>query len=465
MRTYFVAIIGGGPVGLTAAAQLAGRGEPFVVLEAGAEVGAAVRAWGHVSTFSPWRYMVDRTARELLEHSGWRAPNDNVLPTGNELVDGYVVPLATLPAIAPHVRLNARVLSVGRKDFDKVRTKGRDAQPFELHLESGEVIEARAVIDASGTWSRPNPAGSGGFPVPGEREFGSHITYGIPDVLGSARSRFAGKRVVVVGSGHSAINVVLDLLSLGEQAQGTGVTWVMRKDSLASVWGGGSADALEARGLLGTRAKQAVEAGRLRVLSPYRIRSITQPGAALEITGVLNGAVSSIAADEMIVATGFRPDLEMLREIRLSIDPWLECPTALGPLIDPNEHSCGTVRPHGARELAHPEKDFFIVGMKSYGRAPTFLLATGYEQSRSVVALLSGDVAASERVELALPETGVCSTTALDGAADCCGGPAAAGVDACCVQDADAKAAGEDGCGCGTAEPPRLLQIGGTPRR
>ena len=465
MRTYPVAIIGGGPVGLTAAAQLAKRGEPFVVLEAGAEVGAAVRAWGHVSTFSPWRYMIDRTARELLEHSGWRAPNEDVLPTGNELVDGYVVPLATLPAIAPHVRLNARVVAVGRKDFDKVRTKGRDAQPFELRLESGEVIEARAVIDASGTWSRPNPAGSGGFPVPGEREFGSRITYGIPDVLGGARSRFAGKRVVVVGSGHSAINVVLDLLSLGEQSTGTDVTWVMRKDNLASVWGGGSADALEARGLLGTRAKQAVEAGRLRVLSPYRIRSITQPGAALEITGVLNGAVSSIAADEMIVATGFRPDLEMLREIRLSIDPWLECPTALGPLIDPNEHSCGTVRPHGARELAHPEKDFFIVGMKSYGRAPTFLLATGYEQSRSVVALLSGDVAASERVELALPETGVCSTTALDGAAECCGGPAVAGVDACCVQDAEAKAAGEDGCGCGTAEPPRLLQIGGTPRR
>ena len=101
----------------------------------------------------------------------------------------------------------------------------------------------------------------------------------------------------------------------------------------------------------------------------------------------------------------------MLSEVRLRLDPWLECPTALGPLIDPNEHSCGTVRPHGARELAHPEKDFYVVGMKSYGRAPTFLLATGYEQARSVVAMLAGDVAAAERVELVLPETGVCSTT------------------------------------------------------
>jgi thioredoxin reductase len=461
-----VAIIGGGPVGLSAAAQLVSRGQRFVVLEGGPEVGAAVRAWGHVATFSPWRYMVDRTARGLLEADGWQAPKDDVLPTGDELVDHYVRPLAGHPAIAPHVRLNARVVAVGRKDFDKVRTKGRDRQPFEVHLEFGEVVEARAVIDASGTWSRPNPAGSSGMAVPGERELASHIAYGIPNVLGSARARYSGKRIVVVGSGHSAINIVLDLLALSEQAAGTDITWVMRRENLETVWGGGAADALEARGLLGTRAKQAVAAGRLRVLSPYRIRSIARPGAALEITGVLNGDESTIAADEMIVATGFRPDLEMLKEIRLSIDPWLECTAALGPLIDPNEHSCGTVRPHGARELAHAEKDFFIVGMKSYGRAPTFLLATGYEQARSVVALLSGDIAASERVELELPETGVCSTTlSVEGVAGCCGGPAPEGVEACCVQDADAKAAGEEGCGCGTPAPPQLLQIGGTPRR
>ena len=128
------------------------------------------------------------------------------------------------------------------------------------------------------------------------------------------------------------------------------------------------------------------------------------------MTGAIRDEQRGVDVDEVIVCTGFRPDLEMLREVRLGLDPWLECATALGPLIDPNEHSCGTVRPHGARELAHPEKDFYIVGMKSYGRAPTFLLATGYEQARSVVAMLAGDVAAAERVELVLPETGVCST-------------------------------------------------------
>ena len=148
----------------------------------------------------------------------------------------------------------------------------------------------------------------------------------------------------------------------------------------------------------------------------------------------------------------------MLREVRLGLDPWLECATALGPLIDPNEHSCGTVRPHGARELAHPEKDFYIVGMKSYGRAPTFLLATGYEQARSVVAMLAGDVAAAERVELVLPETGVCSTDRVcRRRGGCCGGPAPEEANACCVDDAVAKAEGKSGCGCGTPEP-ALLQ-------
>ena len=469
-----VAVIGAGPVGLAAAAHLHKYQQPFVVLEAGNEAGAAVREWGHVRTFSPWRYMVDGAARNLLESTGWSSPDPEHLPTGNELVDEYVKPLANHPSIRPHVRYRARVESVGRKDFDKVRTKGRDEQPFEIRLAGGETIEARAVIDASGTWRRPNPSGSGGIDAIGERLHRDRIAYGIPDVGGAQRLRYAGKRVLVVGSGHSAFNVILDLLALADQAPGTRIHWAMRRDNLDSVWGGGASDALEARGELGQRAKRAVESGLIKVLTPYRIRAIAKQGDALHVTGAIRGEELGIDVDEVIVCTGFRPDLDMLREVRLGLDPWLECATALGPLIDPNEHSCGTVRPHGARELAHPEKDFYIVGMKSYGRAPTFLLATGYEQARSVVAMLAGDVAAAERVELELPETGVCSTAPSIAGAGCCGGPASASAlealrelrrdrpeeaNACCVDDAVAKAEGKSGCGCGTPEP-ALLQIG-----
>jgi thioredoxin reductase len=483
-NTLPVAVIGAGPVGLAAAAHLHKYQQSFIVLEAGAEPGASIRRWGHVRTFSPWRYMVDAAARELLEARGWQAADAEAIPTGDELVDGFVAPLAQHPAIAPHLRFNARVTSVGRKDFDKVRTKGRDQQPFEIRLADGSVIEARAVIDASGTWQAPNPAGSGGVPVPGEREYADRIAYGIPDVIGKERATYAGRRILVVGSGHSAFNVILDLMTLAEQAPGTEVVWVMRKENLDTVWGGGAADALEARGELGRRARRAVEAGRLQVLTPFRIRAIARTASGLEVTGVMRDQVRHLDVDRIVVCAGFRPDLDMHKEVRLSIDPWLECTSAIGPLIDPNEHSCGTVRPHGARELAHAEKDFYIIGMKSYGRAPTFLLATGYEQARSVVAMLSGDVAAAERVELELPETGVCNTTLTATGAGCCGGPASASaleqlrelrpdlavaasgreggpaeVDACCVADADAKAAGQSGCGCGTPEPV-LLQIG-----
>jgi thioredoxin reductase len=454
-----VAVIGAGPVGLAAAAHLHKYRQPFIVLESGSAPGAAIRNWGHVRTFSPWRYMIDAAARELLEAEGWQAPDPEAIPDGNQLVDGVVAPLARHPAIAPHLRFNARVVSAGRKDFDKVRTSGRDQQPFELRLATGEAIEARAVIDASGTWDAPNPAGSGGVPVPGEREHADRIAYGIPDVTGRDRGTYSGKRILVVGSGHSAFNVILDLTTLAEQAPGTEVVWVMRKDNLDAVWGGGAADALEARGELGLRAKRAVEAGRLTVLTPFRIRTISEAAAGLTVRGTLRAEDRQIDVDRIIVCAGFRPNLDMHKEVRLSIDPWLECTAALGPLIDPNEHSCGTVRPHGARELAHAEKDFYIIGMKSYGRAPTFLLATGYEQARSVAAMLSGDVAAAERVELVLPETGVCNTTLTTGGAGCCGGPAAPEADACCVADADAKAAGESGCGCGTPAPV-LLQIG-----
>jgi hypothetical protein len=157
-----------------------------------------------------------------------------------------------------------------------------------------------------------------------------------------------------------------------------------------------------------------------------------------------------VEVDELIVATGFRPDLSFLRELRTSLDPALECPPILAPLIDPNLHSCGTVRPHGARELAQLETGFYFAGMKSYGRAPTFLMMTGYEQVRSIVADIAGDREAAERVELVLPETGVCNrpVSSSEVSGGCCGGPAPAETDACCKQDADAKTSGAKGCGC-----------------
>jgi thioredoxin reductase len=462
-----VAVVGAGPVGLAAAAHLLERGLEHVILEAGGTVGAAVRDWGHVPMFSPWRFNLDRAAVALLDRHGWSRPDADAFPTGRDLAERYLDPLAATPEIAARLRLGARVTGVARAGAGKVRTAGRELLPFEVRTvdrtgREGRLF-ARAVVDASGTWTSPNPAGAGGLPAVGERGAASgRIRYGMPDVLGAERARYASRRVLVLGSGHSAAGTLLELAELAVQAAGTRVTWALRHKDLARAFGGGAADQLPQRGALGSRLRALVEQGALQVVAPFAVDTIERAAdGALLVAGDSDGEPLTIAADELVVATGLRPDLSFLSELRLDLDPALECPRALAPLIDPNEHSCGTVRPHGAAELAQQEPGLFLVGMKSYGRAPTFLLATGHEQARSVAAYLAGDLEAARRVELHLPETGVCSGPALPSAGvgpaavACCGGPAPAGVDACCADDAGAKAEGGDGCGCSAPVPVR----------
>lgn len=434
-----VAVIGAGPVGLAAAAQLATRGQSFVLFESGPVPGAAMREWGHVTFFSPWRYTVDDAARTLLEPMGWTMPDPDRDPTGRELVERYLVPLAGHPAIAPHLRFNARVISVSRRGMDRVPSAGREERPFEIVTRSPDGREsrhlARAVIDASGTWRSPSPAGASGVPAEGERAAAARISYGIPDVAGAAKQRFAGKRVMVLGSGHSAMDSILGLTRLKGEAPQTEIIWAMRSLPGKRTFGGLTDDQLASRGALGERSKAAVDSGKVQLLAPFRVRAFALEQGAVAVTGEDAGGKSTVKVDEVIVATGFRPDFSALTELRLDLHPWLESPRTLGPLIDPNEHSCGTVPPHGEAELRHPEKDVYIVGMKAYGRAPTFLMITGYEQVRSVVAALAGDWQAARDTRLVLPETGVCNGPGL---AEADGG--VRGVSGCCAPKPQAAA-------------------------
>jgi thioredoxin reductase len=406
-----VVVIGAGPVGLAAAAHLLARGETPLVLEAGAAVGAAIRQWQHVRFFSPWKYTVDAASVALLEPTGWSVPDPDAAPTGADIVERYLEPLAALPRLAPHIRLGARVTAIARRGHDKLKTPGREDAPFVVRLQcpdgGEEQLLARAIIDASGTWSQPNPLGADGLPALGEAAAASQIVYGIPDVVGRDRARYAGKRVVVVGSGHSAFNALLELATLADQAPGTEITWAVRRQQIGQLFGGEQADALPERGRLGTRTRELVDSGAIRSTS-LRIAEIRRTVVGLELVGEDGATVGPV--DEIVCATGFRPDLALTRELRLDLDAAVEAPSALAPLIDPNLHSCGSVPPHGAEHLKHPEPNFYTVGMKSYGRAPTFLLLTGYEQVRSVVAAIAGDWESARNVELVLPETGVCST-------------------------------------------------------
>jgi cation diffusion facilitator CzcD-associated flavoprotein CzcO len=445
-----VAIIGAGPVGLAAAAHVLERGLEPMVLEAGPDVGHAVRQWSHVQLFSPWEYNIERAAARLLAATGWNSPEPEQYPTGGELLERYLEPLATHTALKAHIHTSSRVTDISRVGFDKLKSKGRETAPFELRYQNGQgpkIVRADAVIDASGTWHSPNPAGANGLRAIGELQAAHRIVYGMPDVLGQDRARYAGKTVAVLGAGHSAIGTLTDLAKLAMQAPRTKPIWLLRGNDPAKAFGGGKNDKLAARGELGAAFAALVAAGKIKVESEFRVSHLTVDGPRLVVGA--NGCGRQVVVDELIVATGFRPDLDFVRELRIQLDPAIECPVALAPLIDPNEHSCGTVRPHGARELAQAEPGFYFAGMKSYGRAPTFLMITGYEQVRSIAAELAGDHAAADRVELVLPETGVCNRSAAPDAGKCCGGPALSDVDACCVADANAKQLGKTGCGCG----------------
>jgi glycine/D-amino acid oxidase-like deaminating enzyme len=414
-----IVIIGAGPVGLAAAAHLLERGLTPLVLEAGPSVGTHIRAWGHVRLFSPWHFCIDRASRALLEPTGWHAPDPKRLPTGAALVADYLDPLAAV--LAPYIRYNTRVVALSREGVDKVRSQGRAEKPFVVALKTPEgesQITAAAVIDASGTWSQPNPLGASGIAAPGEKAAAAHIHYGIPDALGPDRATYANRRVLVVGSGHSAMNAIHDLVRLKHQAPETQIFWAMRHVPDAITFGGGANDALIARGQLGSEAEAAIASGAVKLLAPFAVSALAQDGAGVTVTAATG---ATITVDQIIACTGFRPDLSIARELRLSLDPWLETTPALAPMIDPNLHSCGSVRPHGALELAHPEPGFYTAGMKSYGRAPTFLLLTGYEQVRSIAAALAGDDDAARRVELDLPETGVCITNRAPAKTSCCG--------------------------------------------
>ncbi|WP_309063845.1 NAD(P)-binding domain-containing protein [Streptomyces sp.] len=443
-----VVVIGAGPTGLAAAAHLTGRGIEPLVLEAGASAGAAVREWSHVRLFSTWGEVVDPAAEKLLAPAGWTRPDPATYPSGGDWAEQYLQPLADV--LGDRVRTGATVTGVSKAGRDRIVDADREAQPFVVHVQYAggreERILARAVIDASGTWTAPSPAGGSGLPALGEKAAADRVTYRVPDLEDpTVRARYAGRRTAVIGSGASAFTTLAYLADLAESEDGRGThaVWILRRGISGSTFGGGTADQLPARGALGLAAKAAVDNGHADAVTGFRTEAIERDGdGRLVLVGEDGRRLDAV--DEVIVLTGFRPDLSFLSEVRLNLDERLQAPVGLAPLIDPNQHSCGTVYPHGHRELSHPDQGVYLVGMKSYGRAPTFLAMTGYEQVRSVAAAIAGDLDSADRVELTLPETGVCGGAGLFDAPDtrqtdggCCapapqlvqlGTPAAAGA-------------------------------------
>ncbi|HEX2274494.1 MAG TPA: NAD(P)-binding domain-containing protein [Acidimicrobiales bacterium] len=308
-----VAVIGAGPVGLAAAAHLHERGIPFVVFEVGDDIAASVRAWAHVRLFSPWGFNIDPEARRLLETGGWTAPDPDEHPTGGDLIEQYLEPLALLPGISANLRTKRLVTWVTRLGVDKVRTAGRAQAPFVLATDSPYGFErtlASAVIDASGTWTQPNPLGADGRPAIGERRANGRIDYGIPDVLGRDRPRYSARRIAVVGSGHSAQNLVRDLAALAVRHPCTSVTWVLRRARPGQTLGGGRDDQLPERARLGAEARALVASRVVAFETGFHVDELVTADHGVVLLSADGRKLGPF--DRVVAATGFRPDLGML---------------------------------------------------------------------------------------------------------------------------------------------------------
>ena len=390
-----IAILGAGPTGLEAALAATEAGNPFTVYEAAPTVAGNVRAWGHVRLFTPWEMNVSPRMRRHLEAAGREVPDGAECPTGRDLAERLLSPLAELPEIAPHLRLGTRVLGLGRRGLlkhEEIATAERGRHPFRILLADGAgrewTEEADLVIDATGTWENPNTLGDGGIPAPGERALDAEIRRDIPD-LAAERNDWAGRTILLAGAGHSAQTAVRALAELAQQAPGTRVIWALRNPEPG--WGTHKGDPLPARAELtaaaadlATGGSPAVEARRGVVVA-----EIAKPNGRFEVTLRKGARRERIAVDRILSLTGAVGDYTLYRQLQVH-----ECYATCGPiklagaLLGAGAADCLAQTTHGADTLTNPEPGFFILGAKSYGRNNTFLMRIGWEQIGEVFGLL-----------------------------------------------------------------------------
>ena len=394
-----LAIVGAGPTGLEAALTALDAGFDAHVFERG-EAGAHPLAWGHVRMFTPWRMNMGSVSRAHLERSGWTAPDLEMLPTGRELAERYLEPVARLPELQTRVHLHAQVVHIGRQGMLKGDAIGRAARrehPFRLLVrDSGgreNFLHAYSVIDASGVYGQPNWAGDGGIPARSELYLAPQLAYHPDDVKGLARERYAGKRVMVIGSGTSAATTVQSLARLASETPGTHVVWVARRP-FGETFPPIADDPLSERHELYARAR-ALAVGTESTVTPIggaRVEGFEFNSAThrYRVTLIVDGQPRVEEVERVIVNTGFGPDDSLYRELQVH-----ECYASRGPmnlsaaLLGAGSGDCLTTPAFGADVLTNPEPDFYILGHKSYGRNPNFLLETGYKQVADVVARLA----------------------------------------------------------------------------
>ena len=395
-----LAIVGAGPIGLEAALAALDAGFDVHVFERG-EPGAHVLAWGHVRMFTPWRMNLGPASRAHLERGDWTAPADGGCPTGAEYAERYLQPVARLPELKDRVHAHAQVVHIGRQHLlkgDSPGAGGRRQHPFRLLVRDPggreSFLHAFAVIDASGVYGQPNWAGDGGIPARSELYLAPQLAYHVEDVLGLARERYVGRRVMVVGAGASAATTVSNLARLAGDVPETQVVWATRRPA-GELYPPIPDDPLSERRDLHARARAQVSGSDPCVthVGGARVEGLEFNSAThrYRVTLMIGDEARVEEVDRIIVNTGFGPDDSLYRELQVH-----ECYASRGPmklsaaLLGAGAADCLTTPAFGADTLANPEPDFYILGNKSYGRNPNFLLETGFRQVADVVAALAG---------------------------------------------------------------------------
>ncbi len=396
--TSRIAVLGGGPIGLEAALYARALNLPVTVYERG-RVGEHLRRWGHVRLFSPFGMNVTPLGRATLLADKPRRdfPADTDSITGREHVACYLEPLAQSAALRDCLRPGVQVVQVGRRGLLKGDMK-RDGPPFRLLLRDAKgretFEEADVVLDCTGTYGQHRWLGEGGIPAAGEGKAEPQIAYDLPDVLGEKKTDYAGRSILVVGSGYSAATTACNLAALAEQNPSTWVVWLARgakSQPLKRL----ANDPLRERDRLATRANTLATRGEGNVefhpQSPVEAVEWLGPDKGFQVTARSGGKLKTWEVDRVIANVGTTPDASLYRELQVH-----ECYASLGPmalaaaLLKHAGGDCLSIPAQGPNVLRNPEPNFFIVGAKSYGRNSNFLLRAGFEQVRDAFALVTG---------------------------------------------------------------------------
>ena len=400
-----IAVIGAGPVGLEAAVAAARLGYPFNLYEAG-DAAANVRSWGRVVLFTPFSMNHSQAGAEAIRADSGAdrlLPTDDALLSGDEYTERYLQPLASSSLLSKHVHLRHRVIAVGRSGLLKSQAIGspeRAKKPFCLLVETNagqeKIVEADIVIDASGVYQTPNRIGPGGIYTVGERSLNGLISYHLDDITGVHRERYIGKRTLLVGSGYSAATSIVSLHTLVEADAKTEITWLTHGQHHPPIHEIEN-DRLPARHAL------ARQANRIAMDAHQRIRH--EPGAVVERLeptdrGTVRahiadrkGKALTVEVDRILANVGYQPDRSLYAELQVH-----ECYATMAPmrlaasLMKEASADCLDRQASPAETLVNPESGFFILGMKSYGRDPTFLIQTGIAQVSQAFSLLSRSV-------------------------------------------------------------------------